>query len=375
MFALLLITILVWYAAIHYYLFRKLVGAFAPSPAARRRLITALLLLIVLPFLARLLDRLGFTVLSRAINLPVFVWIAWLFWFFAGGLLLDLWNIIVSRIPFTRTWQASARRQLQVLVVVILAATGWSYVEAYTPLVRTVIIRSPLLKQDSSVKLVQVSDVHLGMMRSAHWNRMVCQMVESLKPDLLVSTGDMVDTWARSVASQADTWAALKPPLGKFAVLGNHEYYLGLATSLAFHERAGFRLLRQDVVTVNESLTLAGVDDREGARLGLPCRNKETDLSLPANGFKILLKHQPIVTTQSAGRFDLQLSGHTHNGQLFPFHLFVWLYHHQTHGLYTLKEGVRLYISSGTGTWGPPLRLFAPPEITVFMLEPEHPRD
>lgn len=366
--------ILAAYVGMHYYAFRKITAAFNPSRVVRIGLAFYLAVMSLAPFLTRQLDHDGHPALARVINLPVFIWIAWLFWFIMGGLAFDLWNILARSLrrpmPICSRVLVSTLSQVQVLFLLIIAATAWSLVEAASPRIREVTIRNPAFSALNPIRLVQVSDVHLGMMRRQGWNRMICQNIEALKPDLLVSTGDLVDTSMKNIGDQADPWAALHPRLGKFAVLGNHEYYLGLTDSLAFHAKAGFRLLRGETVEITPSFRMSGVDDKEGQRLGLPCYRDESSLNPTpeSNRFSLLLKHQPIVLTGSTHCFNMQLSGHTHGGQLFPFQGFVLLFYPYLSGLYKPAENFLLYVSAGTGTWGPPLRLFASPEITVFTL-------
>ncbi len=181
--------------------------------------------------------------------------------------------------------------------------------------------------------------------------------------------------------------ADVQAPLGKFAVLGNHEFYAGLSQSLAFHAAAGFTMLRQEHVAVTPQLILAGVDDPAGTHLSgsqepdesnaLPAleRRSATQAAAAADPrpFVILLKHRPDVHPSSLGRFDLQLSGHTHGGQIFPFHIVHRLIYKYHPGLTDLGGGSKLYLSRGAGTWGPPMRLFAPPEVTIIKLLPQEP--
>ena len=126
-------------------------------------------------------------------------------------------------------------------------------------------------------------------------------------------------------------------------------------------------------MNVGAGLRLYGMDDPAGLYTHAPCFLDESILSRTADPtrFTILLKHQPRVVPQSIGWFDLQLSGHTHGGQIFPFHAVVRLFYPVIHGSLQLNERSLLYVSCGTGTWGPPLRLFAPPEITVIVLRPK----
>jgi predicted MPP superfamily phosphohydrolase len=118
-------------------------------------------------------------------------------------------------------------------------------------------------------------------------------------------------------------------------------------------------------------LTIAGVDDPAGRWMGVPVHTDEKALlsALPRERFTLLLKHQPVVDRNSLGLFDLQLSGHTHGGQIFPFGLLVRMVYRMRNGLTSLTPNGHQYVSRGTGTWGPPLRVLAPPEITLIEIE------
>ncbi|MEW6490627.1 MAG: metallophosphoesterase, partial [Thermodesulfobacteriota bacterium] len=214
------------------------------------------------------------------------------------------------------------------------------------------------------LRIAQVSDLHLGLLHREEALAPVISAVRELEPDLLVATGDIVDAQMDHLDGLTALWQRLEPPLGKFAVTGNHEYYAGLAQGLDFLARSGFAVLRNEAVPVGDTLVIAGVDDPAGSRTP----DDAAVLGPAATGalFTVLLKHRPWVSEAATGLFDLQLSGHTHRGQIFPFHLFVRRAYPYLEGLHTLPGGGRLYVSRGTGTWGPPMRVLAPPEVTLF---------
>lgn len=190
------------------------------------------------------------------------------------------------------------------------------------------------------------------------------------EPDILVSTGDLVDGQINDLSKMAEMFRAIPSRYGKFAVTGNHEYYAGLDRSLAFTEAAGFSILRGRGVQIADMIHVVGVDDPAGKRFGLQSKVSEEDLlSGPTEqSFTLLLKHRPLVNPKSTGLFDLQLSGHAHKGQIFPFSLIIKTLYPIDAGLLKLEKGAHLYVSRGTGTWGPPMRFLAPPEVTVIDL-------
>jgi hypothetical protein len=151
--------------------------------------------------------------------------------------------------------------------------------------------------------------------------------------------------------------------LGKYAITGNHEVYAGLAESLEAERAFGFDLLRGEVKTVGNVLNIVGIDDPAA---GME-ENERAILAGAQNGlFTLFLKHRPDPSIGSLGLFDLQLSGHTHYGQLFPFRYIAALVYPLQNGPYYLAGGSVLYTSRGSGTWGPPIRVLAPPEVTII---------
>jgi hypothetical protein len=195
----------------------------------------------------------------------------------------------------------------------------------------------------------------------------VIDKLREIKPDIVVATGDIVDGQGDNLAALARHFQSYTPPLGAYAVTGNHETYAGLENSLRFLRNAGFTVLRGELVQAG-GIVLMGVDDPSAATSVQPPRPDTSDALAPvtADHFIVLLKHQPVVDSDTP--FDLQLSGHIHGGQIFPFVYLTRLSYGVRAGLTELADGRRLYVSRGAGTWGPPIRLFAPPEIAVITI-------
>jgi uncharacterized protein len=215
------------------------------------------------------------------------------------------------------------------------------------------------------LSIAQISDLHLGVMIGKQRLDHVLDRIRALDPDILISTGDLVDAQAHFLDGLSSRFATLHPRYGKFAITGNHERYAGLDHALEFHAGCGFRLLRGEAVGVG-GIMLAGVDD---PAVSPSTAEEEARMlaGIPDDRFVILLKHQPNIDPEA--RFDLQLSGHTHKGQIFPFGLLVRIVYPVAAGLHVLASGARIYVSRGTGTWGPPIRIFSPPEITLIELK------
>jgi hypothetical protein len=161
----------------------------------------------------------------------------------------------------------------------------------------------------------------------------------------------------------------IKPRYGKFAVTGNHEYYAGLDKALEFTRGAGFSLLHGASVDIGP-IVIAGVDDRTGVQVRgeRPVSDRQVLSKLDRAKFVLFLKHQPDPEPDALGAFDLMLSGHTHRGQIWPFTYFTMLFYPLNAGRYDLGQGSILYVSRGTGTWGPPIRFLSSPQVTIVEL-------
>ena len=225
----------------------------------------------------------------------------------------------------------------------------------------------------SGMKVVQISDIHIGPTLDRRFMRRVVDQVNALEPDVVAVTGDLVDGSVARLRDEVAPLAGLRAPLGVYYVTGNHEYYHGGAAWSDEVARLGLTVLtnaHRVVERAGARLTVAGVPDLEGGRLDAAhaCRPDVALAGAPEGVPRLLLAHQPRVALQARGLgVDLQLSGHTHGGQLFPFMAFVKLQQPVVQGLATVA-GVRVYTHRGTGYWGPPLRLGPAPEIAVLTL-------
>jgi predicted MPP superfamily phosphohydrolase len=194
--------------------------------------------------------------------------------------------------------------------------------------------------------------------------------VKEAKPDILVSTGDLVDAQINHLPGLQELLQDINAKYGKYAVTGNHEYYAGIEKSLEFTRRAGFIMLRGGSRDVGP-IVIAGVDDRTAVQVHEPKPVPDREALAGTDRtkkFVLFLKHQPVPDPDAIGLFDLMLSGHTHKGQIWPFTLLVRRTYPLTAGRYDVGKGSIVYTSRGSGTWGPPIRFLSPPEVTVIEL-------
>jgi predicted MPP superfamily phosphohydrolase len=216
--------------------------------------------------------------------------------------------------------------------------------------------------------------VHVGSQIKRSYVEAIVDAVNSLGADLVAVTGDLVDGSVRDLSAHIEPLGRLRARYGAYLVTGNHEYYSGEPAWTAEFRRLGLRVLLNEHVVVRHGgspLVLAGVTDFSAHHFN-PAQRSDPAAALagaPADAaVKILLAHQPRSATAAAqAGFDLQLSGHTHGGQFWPWNLFVRLQQPFTAGLHRLNH-LWVYISRGTGYWGPPNRFGIPSEITLLRL-------
>ncbi|MDW7710029.1 MAG: metallophosphoesterase [Deferrisomatales bacterium] len=327
--------------------------------------------MVVSPILVRLLDGAGHEQTARAVAWIGYGWMGLLFLafcLFAILQALDLLALALGRaLPALSGLTLRTATSAAACLLVTSAVGIYGFFEAANLRVETVRLTTEKLPPGiDELRIAQVSDLHLGLVHRDEALAPVISAVRELEPDLLVASGDIVDAQMDHLEALTALWQRLDLPLGKFAVTGNHEYYAGLEQGLDFLVRSGFTVLRNEAVTVADTLVVAGVDDPAGSRTP-----DDAAVLGPADTgtlFTVLLKHRPWVSETATGLFDLQLSGHTHRGQIFPFHFFVRKAYPYFAGLYPLSNGAHLYVSRGTGTWGPPMRVLAPPEVTLFVI-------
>ncbi len=370
-----LLTFFTLYAGVHAYAFFRTRSAFGFGPAAGTALALWMVLMVVMPFLVRMLERHGYELAARTAAYIGYLWMAALFLFFCGSLAFDLFNL-AGRIA---GW--AMRRDLSQLLIPLklswlislclaLVISVYGYFEAWN--IRTERLRIETSKLPAGIErlvIVQISDVHLGLIVRCKRMKKILDIVRAEKPDIFISTGDLVDAQINHLPGLVELLREVDARYGKFAITGNHEYYAGLDKALAFTRDCGFTLLRGTAVS-SGVINIAGVNDPAGVQLKLeePISEKTLLSKLPRGRFTLLLKHQPRLDREAMGLFDLQLSGHTHKGQIWPFTWLSALTYPLNAGRFDLANGSVLYVSRGTGTWGPPIRFLSPPEVTVIEL-------
>ena len=364
------------YGGINLYIFLKVINAF--DLGAPFSLLLALIMLIMIgaPLVVRLLEGSGRESLACLFAVTGYSWLGIVFLVFSLLLAVDIYHLLVSATGLLLQKDLSPivpgdKTTLALSILIAFIGMIYGYARALVIDRETLLIKSPKIPADvGPLTIVQISDIHLGFIVRKKRLARILQRVTEASPDILVSTGDLVDGQIDQLSGLEEPFQKINPRYGKFAIMGNHEYFAGIIPALEFTKKAGFRILRGEAITISGLLTIAGIDDPAGNYYGRRRHIEEKDLlaNLPAHLFTLLLKHEPDVTKESLGLFDLQLSGHTHKGQIFPFNLITRIRFPFISGYYPLEKSSSLYVSRGSGTWGPPVRIFAPPEVTIIRL-------
>ena len=293
---------------------------------------------------------------------------------------VDLLSIIKSIFIKKNHFNPHRRAFIQLSVKGIIGGLGaigtvWGLYNAVkTPIIKKVQIPiQNLPKELENIRMAQITDLHVSTMITDKYVEKVSQTLYNMNPDILFFTGDAADGSVESLGRHMKTLGEIKPKYGKYFVTGNHEYYSDMNGWLRLIENLGFKILinESQIININNStIMITGIPDRGGKHFSsFHKTNMEKAVGgMPECDVKILLAHQPKDVEYAVKyNFDLQLSGHTHGGQYFPFSLLVQMAHPFLKGLHK-RGNTWVYINQGTGYWGPPLRIGTEPEITEMTL-------
>jgi predicted MPP superfamily phosphohydrolase len=298
---------------------------------------------------------------------------AWVFFVWSVlGQLLGL-VLLLSGVDDPTRSRVVAAAALAVAVVLL----GWGHYEAMrVPRLNALDVTIPRLGRGlDGLRVAVITDTHYGPINRARWSAAVVDRVNELDADVVCHVGDVADGTPEVRDEQAAPLTSVRATSARVYVTGNHEYFGEAQGWLDYMERIGWDALHNRHITVErggDRLVVAGIDDATAKGSGI--RGHGADLTTALAGADpslpiLLLAHQPKQVTRAArAGVDLQLSGHTHGGQIWPFNFLVRLEQPVVHGLSSHGERTQLYTSRGTGFWGPPFRVFAPSEITLLTL-------
>ncbi len=334
------------------------------------------ILAIIFIIIGRWADKNYFYTLAYLSILFGLLWLGFSLYLFFSTLFIELYKTLVKlikkflKINFLPNPSPKETLILVLFLTVILSI--YSYYETLNlQIIRIKIYSNKLPKEIGSLKIMHISDLHLGPIMGKDKVRLIRKIWEREKPDLIVDTGDLVDGNLKGKIFLAEELSTMVAPYGKFLVLGNHEYYRGYKQAIEFIERAGYKILRNERVDLG-IMEIVGINDT-ACKIAKVCKEEERELELlkklNRKKFILLLKHQPKIDPKTWGYFDLMLSGHTHGGIYTPLGRFLKFWYITDRGLVRRRDSY-IFVSKGIGTGGPPMRFLTPPDIAIIEIFP-----
>ncbi|MGD1046467.1 MAG: metallophosphoesterase [Bacteroidota bacterium] len=370
--------VIVLYGLINTYIYLRGLQAI-PSASSLRQWFTVVFWFLALSyFIARLLERIALSWLTDVLVWMGSFWLGAMAYFVIILLVIDILRLTNYFVPFfpaiiTQNYQyAKQIIALAIMSIVVLIVIG-ARLNQMSPQIKTLELiihkKSPM----NELNIALISDVHLGtIICNSHFLRIVGK-INSLNPDIVLFAGDLVDEDIEPVIRQnlGETLRQIKSKYGIYGITGNHEYIGGVEAACKYLTDHGVVMLRDSAVQIADAFTLVGREDISIRQFGGGKRKLLSELmqtvnrSLPV----ILMDHQPLHLNEAVEQgADLQFSGHTHNGQLWPFNYIADAVYEVSWG-YKQKGNTHIYVSCGVGTWGPPMRTGNRPEVVNVKLK------
>lgn len=305
-------------------------------------------------------------------SFSILLWMGFVILFFVLYILIDFYNVSLKVIHILTGHnpvpKVGIKKGFIIVSVLTISITAYGYYETLNLNVYRFTLYSN--KVDRDIKILHISDLHLNQVMREDKIRAILEVYQKEKPDIVISTGDLVDGNMSDKINYIRLLWSIDPPFGKYAIIGNHEYYAGINQAIEFTKKSGFLILRDEYVYLPFNLAILGVDDDEAKRFGVLRKMDDDELldRVDKGRFIIFLRHQPRINGGIAGKFDLALSGHTHGGVLFPVKYILRKIFITDFGLIKLGSSY-IYVSRGVGTGGPPIRIGSPPDVAIFEIK------
>ncbi len=370
------------YGLINFYIFRRALFA---VPANYKPLFTISFVIVILSFIAgRFLERFSVNVFGDVLIWIGSFWIAFMFYFFLALLVIDLLRLINLVVPFfpafiTHNIEKTKRITALIVLILVTVTVVGGYINTKVIITKTYKMR--VFKNAGELKTLNVamaSDIHLGtIIGKSFLNKLVTE-INKLNPDIILLAGDIIDEDLAAVIKNnvGEELIRLKSKYGVYAITGNHEYIGGVEDAYKYLVAHGVNVLRDEKIKIDKAFYVVGREDRSIRQFAGKQRKELKDLlsSVDKSFPVILMDHQPFELNEALeNNIDLQLSGHTHYGQLWPINFIIEKIYDLSWG-YGINGNTHYYVSCGVGGWGPPVRTGSRPEIINFKIKFVGPR-
>lgn len=369
--------ILVVYGLINFYIFIRGWQALPKDTSIRTYYLIIFLVLSLSYIAGRALEKNAISPISSSLIWAGSFWLGMMVYFLFGVILLDILRLLNHLFGFfpafvVKDWAKTKLITAIAMAAIVIIAVIAGRINAITPRVYKMAIKihKKVDSQQKTLNIVAASDIHLGTIIGNGRLSYLVDKINSMNPDIILLPGDIVDEDLGPVIKQnlGETLKKLDAKYGVYAITGNHEFYGGVEAATRYLTDHGIEMLRDKTLKINNSFYLIGREDRTlnqvRKRKTLQELMEDVDKSKPV----ILMDHQPFELDDAVKNgVDLQLSGHTHHGQLWPFNFITNRVYEVSWG-FKKKENTNIYVSSGFGGWGPPIRLGNRPEIVNIEL-------
>jgi predicted MPP superfamily phosphohydrolase len=368
--------VLLIYFSINFLIYSRGLQAFSLSPAWRKSYITAFWLIVSCFIVGEILEHTHSSMASEWIYRVGAFWLAFMLYFTLSILLIDIIRLFNYFFHFLPEITPTLRFRIGLFTVAIVSLVVLAgHINALSTRVREISLSiHKKVTGNREMKVLMASDIHLGALIGENREERLLSIIISQKPDLVLLCGDLVDGDVASALRKnlGRQIQKIKTPMGVYAIPGNHEYIGGIQKTLPYLESININILRDKTLVLPNGVQLVGRDDRDNRRMGEETGRKtlkELMTGLDPNFPIIVMNHQPFNLDEAVAEgVDLHLSGHTHHGQLWPLNYISKAVYELSWGF--LKKGdTNFYVSSGFGSWGPPVRLGNTPEVVVFNLK------
>lgn len=370
--------VLTVYGLINWYIFSRSLMSFEPGTGLRRVFVWAFWMLVLSYPLGRFLEKVYLSHLSDFFTWAGAFWLAAMVYLLMAVIAFDLLRIVNHFAPFIDKIIPRALLERPYFFTIGVATAVFllvfaGHLNALLPRTEQLTINlNKMLPQTDKLRIAMVSDIHLGTVISTKRLNRIIEHLNSVEADVVLIPGDLVDEDLEPVIKQnlGGLFSKLNAPLGVYASTGNHEYIGGANAAVDYLRTHGIKVLRDTAIQIIPGLWVIGRNDIESSRFAGEKRKSLAEITkdIPAEDVRIVLDHQPRAYEEAQEQqTDLILSGHTHHGQLWPFNYI-------TQKIFPLSWGYKqfgqmhAYVSSGIGTWGPPVRIGNRPEVVVITL-------
>ncbi len=313
------------------------------------------IIILFLPFIFRFFEKNEYFFFATIFSYIFYFWMAYLFIFNFFGIFFWIFGLIFNFKKFLDI----------ILFAIPIFIIIFGFFEDKSLRVNYLNLESSKIERD--IKIGFFSDLHIGLSKPEKKIEDIFKVFEKEKIDLLLCGGDLLDSTYFEKNHWKKYFKETNPPLGKYAVFGNHEWYVGFENSKKLFEELGFNILRFEFINLEGNIILAGAEEETAKYFKVGNYNEEEFLkNLPGEKFTIYLRHRPPKNVLK--NVDLCLSGHTHRGQFFPFSLITSLIFKFHYGFYKI-DNFSIYVSSGAGSWGPPVRFLSKRDVAIINLK------